>query len=292
MKRAAFIVFAVAAVVFLCTAGWAEEKSVKASSEVTEVTIVSPATEAGEDLDLYAVAELFKETETVEAFEKALNDSANGINNLDLAGDGSVDYIHVVDNTEGNTHILILQVALAKDDYQDVATIEIEKKGEEEVDLQVVGNEEIYGENYVVEPDQSSVTVVHVHTWPVIRFMFGPAYRPWRSPWGWGRYPALWKPWHRVPVATYRARTVRWTRQATFRHTQKRRIKRSHVYKPRSSKQAVRKTRPPATKSKTSAKQRTLQPAKASPQKAPAKPQANPRVKQAPKKQQKKAPPR
>ncbi len=292
MKRAVFIVFTVAAVVCLCTAGWAEEKSVKDSSEVTEVTIVSPATEAGEDLDLYAVAELFREAETVEAFEKALNDSANGINNLDLAGDGSVDYIHVVDNTEGNTHILVLQVALAEDDYQDVATIEIEKKGEEEVDLQVVGNEEIYGEDYVVEPDQSSVTVVHVHTWPVIRFMFGPGYRPWRSPCGWKRYPTWWRPWHHVPVATYRARTVRWTRHATFRHTQKRRIKRSHVYKPRSSKRAVAKTRPPAAKPKASAKQRTMQPAKVSPQKAPGKQQANPRVRQAPKKQQKKAPPR
>jgi len=173
MKRVALIVFAAVAVTFLCTAGWAEEKSVKASSEVTEVTIVSPATEAGEDLDLYAVAELFKEAEGVEEFEKALNDSANEINNLDLAGDGDVDYIHVVDNTEGNIHILVLQVALAEDDYQDIATIEIEKKSDEDVDLQVVGNEEIYGEDYVVEPDQYSTTVIHVHTCHTCSHMAG-----------------------------------------------------------------------------------------------------------------------
>ena len=39
-----------------------------------------------------AVAELFKDSKDLEAFEKALNDSEVGINNLDLDEDGEVDF--------------------------------------------------------------------------------------------------------------------------------------------------------------------------------------------------------
>ena len=48
---------------------------------------VEPATETGEDLDLYAVIDLFKESESIEDFEQALNGESNGVNNLDLDGD-------------------------------------------------------------------------------------------------------------------------------------------------------------------------------------------------------------
>ena len=140
----------------------------------------------------------------------------------------------------------------------------------------------------MVEPDQSGTTVIHVHTWPVIRFMFSPGYRSWHSPWGWGYYPKYWKPWRRIPVATYRVRTVRWTKHATFRVTRTRRVKRSHVYKPRSSKRAVAKTRPPAAKLKVPAKATAAKPGKQPVNRQ--KSQGKPQIKQAPKKQRQKAP--
>ena len=137
-----------------------------------EITVVAPTTEAGEDLDLYAIAELFKESESVEEFEKAINDPENEVNNLDLNEDGEVDYITVVEEVEDNTHILILRVPLSDTEYQDVASVEVEQNGKDDVSMQVVGDEEIYGEEYIVEPDpepsSSSTTVhVHVHTYPV-----------------------------------------------------------------------------------------------------------------------------
>ena len=38
----------------------------------------------GDDLDLYAVLNLFQKSKTIEAFEKSLNDEKAGIVNLDL----------------------------------------------------------------------------------------------------------------------------------------------------------------------------------------------------------------
>ena len=266
MKGAVRVSLVLAACMLFFAVCWAQDENAETTDvkETAEVTIVTPTTEAGEGLDLYAVAELFKDAESVEGFEKALNDSANEINNLDLDEDGNVDYIRVVDHGKDNTHILVLQVALGENEYQDVATIEIERKSDEDVDLQVVGNEEIYGKDYVVEPVQSSTTVVvHVHRWPVIRIIFGPKYRPWRSRWGWKSYPVWWRPWRRLPSATYKARTVRWTKRAAFHHAKRKRIKRAHIYTARSSKLAVRKTRPPAAKPKGPAKQPVKQPARA-----------------------------
>ena len=112
-----------------------------------------PLTEAGEDLDLYGVLELFLVAEDLESFEKALNDPKSEVNNLDLDGNEEVDYVRVEEHIEGNTHVIVLQVPLGENDFQDMATIEIEKQDNEEYTLQAVGNEEIYGENFIVEPN-------------------------------------------------------------------------------------------------------------------------------------------
>ncbi len=58
-----------------------------------EITVVAPTSEAAEGLDLKAVSELFKDSENLEEFEKALNDPEVGINNLDLDENGEVDFI-------------------------------------------------------------------------------------------------------------------------------------------------------------------------------------------------------
>jgi len=46
------------------------------------VTVVTPASEAAEGLDLEAVGTLFKDSKNLEEFEKSLNDPKTGINNL------------------------------------------------------------------------------------------------------------------------------------------------------------------------------------------------------------------
>ncbi|WP_315820840.1 hypothetical protein [Paraflavitalea speifideaquila] len=81
----------------------------------------------GDNLNLYAVLKLFQSSETLEGFERALNDQSNNINNLDLDGNNETDYIQVSDNAEGNIHNIILKVAMSRNEDQDVAVIVVEK---------------------------------------------------------------------------------------------------------------------------------------------------------------------
>jgi len=188
-------------------------------------TAITPLTEAGENLDLQAVMELFMDSESVEDFEKALNDSTNEINNLDLNENGEVDYIRVVEHVDGDSHVLVLQVPLAENEYQDVATINIEKNDDKYV-IQAAGDTEIYGEDYYVEPvpeeeAQANTTIV------VVNVMYGVGYSPWISPYRWRVYPVWWRPWRPHPVSVYRSRVVRHHRHA-YRHTRHRSTVRAH----------------------------------------------------------------
>jgi hypothetical protein len=163
----------------------------------------------GDNLDLQGVLELFKNSTDIESFEKALNIQGNNVNNLDLNKDGEIDYIKVIDHADSNAHALVLQVPVTETESQDVAVIEIEKNGEENATIQIEGDDDVYGSDYLAEPYENYVTkdeydaaaasktsvVVNVWAWPAVRFVYGPRYRPWVSPWGWRRYPLWWKPW-------------------------------------------------------------------------------------------------
>jgi hypothetical protein len=106
----------------------------------------------GDNFDLYGALELFKQAKNPEAFEKAINSNDNEVNNLDLDADGKVDYVKVLDKTKDNAHAIVLQVAVSKTEIQDVAVIEIEKSANENAHVQIVGDEELYGKNYIIEP--------------------------------------------------------------------------------------------------------------------------------------------
>lgn len=127
---------------------------VLAVPDVSESEADPAAAEAqlGDDLDLFAVLDTFKDSESVEDFEQRLNDPDAGLVNIDLNGDEEVDFVGVFEEGEGDVHVLILRAFLGEDDSQDVASIELEKKGED-VTVQVVGDPALYGPDYIVEPD-------------------------------------------------------------------------------------------------------------------------------------------
>ena len=112
----------------------------------------------GDNLDLYAVLDLFQKSKTIEAFEKSLNDEKEKINNLDLNLDKKIDFIKVATTKKDSAYTFVLQVDVTKTETQDVAVIFLNKeKGK--VSLQIVGDEELYGKDYVIEPKgNSSVT--------------------------------------------------------------------------------------------------------------------------------------
>jgi hypothetical protein len=170
----------------------------------------------GDNLNLYAVMDLFQNSETLEGFERSLNDPEKMINNLDLNNDNLVDYIMVFDYFEENVHTIVLRVALNKNEMQDVAVFTIEKLRNGSVLVQLIGDEALYGHNYIIEPAyaetpnpgyKGNVTYAHstetvvttsyheVSNWPIVVYIYKPSYRPWYSLWSWGYYPEYWYPW-------------------------------------------------------------------------------------------------
>lgn len=180
----------------------------------------------GDHFSLQGALEMFKKAASPEEFEKLINAPDNHVNNLDLNGDGDVDYVRVVSTMKGDAHAFVLQVPVSESESQDIAVIELEKSGDENAVLQIVGDGDIYGEMTIVEPDGGGKEdyeeemesdestkgpnagftasaflappriVVNVWPWPIVRFVYAPGYRAWVSPWRWHVYPVWWRPWH------------------------------------------------------------------------------------------------
>jgi hypothetical protein len=176
----------------------------------------------GDNLNLYAVMKLFRESATLEEFEKALNDENSRINNLDLDGDNMVDYIRVIDFEDGDVHNIVLQVTINERENQDVAVFTVQRDAYGQVQIQLTGDADLYGKDYIIEPilDEGEsgqtpnpgyegntrsidgrdivvhrTTTIEIAAWPMIRFLYLPDYIIWRSPWYYGYYPPYWHPW-------------------------------------------------------------------------------------------------
>src|SRR5881398_3392076 len=72
----------------------------------------------GDNLDLYAVLDIFQKSKTIEAFEKSLNDEKLKINNLDLNLDKKIDFIKVVTKKKDDSYSFVLQVDVSKSETQ------------------------------------------------------------------------------------------------------------------------------------------------------------------------------
>ena len=162
------------------------------------VTVSSTSTDISENLDLKAVANLFGQVKNLEEFEQELNSEESHLNNLDLNGDGLIDYLRVVEMESEGRHLIIIQAVLAKDVYQDVACIYVEKDEADQVTVQVVGDEYIYGANYIIEP-------VYIYRPLLWDWFWASTWTCWSSPWYWNYYPSWWcyscAPW--TPYAYY-----------------------------------------------------------------------------------------
>ncbi len=162
-----------------------------------KTTVTAKNSDISDNLDLRAVATVFGDAKDLEDFERRLNDPKTQISNLDLNNDNYVDYLRVIETVEGNVHLVVVQAVLEKDVFQDVATIEVERDRNNQVQVQVVGDVYMYGTNYIYEP-------VYVHT-PVIYTTFWVSnYRPYYSSWYWGYYPSYYYYWNPFPVFRYR----------------------------------------------------------------------------------------
>ena len=170
----------------------------------------------GDNLNLYAVMKLFQESKTLEGFERTINEENSRINNLDLNGDNLTDYINVIDYADGNVHNIVLRVAINKFENQDVAVFTVQRFADGNVQIQLIGDEALYGKNYIIEPyvdgqylagtpnpgytgtaqvEVVRTTWLEIAAWPVVRFIYTPGYVAWQSTWYWGYWPVYWHPW-------------------------------------------------------------------------------------------------
>ena len=179
----------------------------------------------GDNLDLYAVLNLFLKSKTIEGFEKSLNEQKTGINNLDLDLDKKVDFIKVVTKKEGESYTFILQVAVSKTETQDVAVILVNRDKNKKASVQIVGDEDLYGKDYVIEPkpegspavtanpayagpdpakDVPASTTVVVQTAPIVQYVYSPVYVPYYPPYHYGYYPPYFAIAATVAIGIYR----------------------------------------------------------------------------------------
>ena len=107
----------------------------------------------GDNLNLYDVLDIFQKSPTLEDFERAINDKSNNINNLDLNNDRNIDYLRVISHQVSNTHTIVIQDPISANENQDVAVIEVSKEPSGKVYIQIIGDEALYGKNYIIEID-------------------------------------------------------------------------------------------------------------------------------------------
>ena len=123
-------------------------------------------------------------------------------------------------------YTFVLQVDVTKTETQDVAVILLNKeKGK--VSLQVVGDEELYGKDYVIEPKGNSsvtanpgytgsdpvtvnvapspTTTVVVQSAPIVQYVYSPAYVPYYPPYYYGYYPPYFAMATVIAVGIYRS---------------------------------------------------------------------------------------
>jgi hypothetical protein len=179
----------------------------------------------GDGLDLYATLDLFQKSSTIEAFEKSLNEEKTGINNLDLNLDNKVDFIKVATKQEGDDFTFVLQVDVTEKETQDVAVILVSKDKDKKVTMQIVGDIDLYGKDYVVEPKAAApavtanpgytgtepvtvsapatTTVVVVESAPIVQYVYSPVYVPYYPPYTYAYHPPYFAAFTVMAIGVY-----------------------------------------------------------------------------------------
>lgn len=174
----------------------------KKSDERNYNVQVTQTISADKGLNLKAVGELLKKAKTGEEFEKLLNDSSNGVNNLDLNKNGKIDYINVTEFGDGAVKGFSLSTETSPGEVQEIATIKIEKAEDgKTAEVETKGNPQIYGQNHYYHSSWSGLG-----TGLLMGYLFSSFHRPWSSPYSYGNYPGSYRSTPPVSPNTYHRR--------------------------------------------------------------------------------------
>jgi hypothetical protein len=170
---------------------------------------------AKDNLDLQRVGYLLEKSESPEEFERYLNEY-DGINNLDLNGDGYADYISVEEfGRRGDRERgLSLFSRFGPDLIQEIASVIFyrDDPNARGARIQLRGNENIYGDNAYYETNWLDRSLGLVST------LFG-AREPYRSPYYYDNYPSYYEPYQIVETPIYQSRVVQLYPEPVFVYT-------------------------------------------------------------------------
>ncbi len=171
---------------------------------------------AKDNFDLQRVGNLLERSDNPEEFEAYLNDD-DGINNLDLNGDGYADYVSVEEFDDGrdpNSRGLSLFSRFGPDMIQEIARVILYRDGPNYPGARFLinGNEQLYGDNNYYETNWLDRTI------PLVSTLFGNHDR-YRSPYYYDNYPAGYQAYEIVETPVYRTRIAQLYPQPVFVYT-------------------------------------------------------------------------
>ena len=171
-------------------------------------TVVTPTTaDIGQNLDLQALGELVKSSANAQDIENKLN-QPNSINNLDLNGDGNVDYITVTEYGDPTQNVkgFSFVVYMNNGDKQEVATVELQQGANQQVVMNINGNNNVYGNGAYYSSNYSSMRDLMI-----MSYLFAP-HRIYASPYHYGYYPSAYHVYGRSSYSDYSSRTRTFTK--------------------------------------------------------------------------------
>lgn len=157
---------------------------------------------ARENLDLRSVGALLEKADNPEEFERLLN--TEGVNNLDLNGDGEVDYISVDEYGDGDERGLSLFSRFGPDLIQQIATIIFDRDGSRASRILLTGDRQLYGNDYYYEPNRLDRNL------SIVDSLFNDNRDDYyRSPYYYNNYPDNYEVYETVETPVYRTRIER-----------------------------------------------------------------------------------
>jgi len=171
---------------------------------------------ARENLDLQAIGSLLEKADDAEEFEHLLN-SENGVDNLDLNGDGYADYISVreFDDRDDNQRGFSLFSMFGPDSIQEIAQVIFYRDRNDYPGSRVllIGNDQIYGDDYYYETNWLDRSV------PISTWAFTDRDQYYRSPYYYGYYPDYYETYEVVETPAYVTRIRQYNYQPVFVRT-------------------------------------------------------------------------
>lgn len=171
MKKLYFLLFTFSLMLFSFT-------SCDSNGNNGQVIVNQSQPNIGENLDLRGLGEVVKNSRNPQEIEQKLN-TDDGINNLDLDGDGNRDYLKVTEYGQGTEHGYSV-CAVLKDGEPEVANVVINTSSNQ---MSLNGNPSYYGDNNNTYHSTFSNTDLLILAW-----MMQPHYSYYHSPYHYGYY--------------------------------------------------------------------------------------------------------